>query len=257
MIAKRTRVGVGLAALAALCSAATSSAQTEAERIELKTADDKTIVAYWIARPGPIGGPTALLVHNQGSTRFGWQPLLPHLDKAGFQALVLDLRGHGESKDTNPDVYASMVRRDNEPYHEMIHDIEAALRWLQEEAKVPPERIAIIGGAHGGNLAIQAGADNPEIGAVVAISPSRHFFGFPVVEHAARYGKRPLFLVLTKQYLSRGALEIQDLHKNNDTFKIKVFPRYELHGTQLLNLSWDVEGRIMKWLKKVMELESS
>jgi len=253
----RRSVLVGLAAVTALWASASWAQQPEAERIELKTDDEKTVVAYWIAQSGPVGGPTALLIHNQGSTRFGWQPMLPYLEKAGFQVLVLDLRGHGDSKGTAPDVYAEMIRRNNEPYHDMIYDVRAAIRWLVEEAKVPEERIALIGGAHGANLAIQAGAEHAGVAAVVALSPSRHFFGFPVVEYAGRYAKRPLLVIITKQYQSRGASEIQELNRDNNNFEMKVFPRYELHGTQLLNLSWKVEDRIIKWLQKVMELESS
>jgi pimeloyl-ACP methyl ester carboxylesterase len=51
---------------------------------------------------GPAGGPPVVLTHGGGQTRGAWKRAADSLAGAGYRALSLDLRGHGES-DWAPD----------------------------------------------------------------------------------------------------------------------------------------------------------
>jgi pimeloyl-ACP methyl ester carboxylesterase len=256
MTRTRTPVAAGLAMMTWLW-AVVALAQPEPESIQLRTADELTLTAHWYPHVGSGGAPAVVLIHNQGWSQHAWQPMVLELHEAGFQVLTLDLRGHGESREATEEAYQSIRRRDNEPFHAMIHDVEAAVRWLTDTGKLPPERIALLGGAYGGNLAVWAGARNKKLGAVIAVSPSKYFFADPLVDHARDYASRPLFIIITKQYLGHGATEIQKLNEDNANFQLKVFPRVDLQGIELQNLNWNIEGLTIDWLKKIMDLPSS
>jgi non-heme chloroperoxidase len=89
---------------------------------------------------GPETGPTALLLHGGGQTRHSWSTTGAQLARAGWRALSLDLRGHGDS-DWSPDgVYGIDV---------FLRDLLAVLRHLSE----PP---ALVGASLGGLISMLA-----------------------------------------------------------------------------------------------------
>lgn len=64
---------------------------------------------------GERGAPSVLLLHGGGQTRHAWGGTAGLLAKAGFHAVAMDLRGHGESDwcergEYHPDAYATDVR---------------------------------------------------------------------------------------------------------------------------------------------------
>ena len=252
------RLRTGFRAVSLLVLAVSPAwAQPEPERVALTAADSVRIAAFWYANPDAKSPPAVILLHNPGATHNGWQPLVTPLYRAGFQVLSIDFRGHGDSKELSPEVYEQLRRRESEPYKRMIHDIEAAIRWLADTSKASAERIALVGGEHAANLAIQALSRNRDLGAVVAMSPSRYYFQFPLVETAKKCGPRPLLLVVPKQLLNAGSSEIAASMRRNPGFEMKVYPRLELHGVHMLGLSWNVEGFITDWLRQVFDLGSS
>lgn len=58
---------------------------------------------------GPAEGPTVLLAHGGGQTHWAWRKTVEALATAGFHAVAIDMRGHGDS-DRSPDGnYSSQV----------------------------------------------------------------------------------------------------------------------------------------------------
>jgi pimeloyl-ACP methyl ester carboxylesterase len=235
--------------------AVTSGAQPDPELVTLTAEDGVQTVSSWYARNDDA--PVVILLHNVGTTSGNFRPLIPELYKSGFQILAMDLRGHGRSRDLNPEVYEAMRSRQTFVYFDMRKDVEAAVQWLTEEKDVKPQRISFVGGEYGSTLAMQALARNPELGAVVALSPSRNYFGVNIVNFVEDYGKRPLYLILSKQLQTSGADEVEQAMKDNPKFKMKVFPRSDLSGVDLLGTSWQVEKLIIEWLREVYQLGSS
>lgn len=226
-------------------------AQPEANRIDLQTSDGKQIAGFWYDGGKPATAPAVILIHNPGATHTGWAPLLGPLQDAGFRILSVDLRGHGDSRETTPEAYEAMRRRDPQPYKDMIHDIEAAIGWLTTTQELAPEHIALVGCEYTADLAILAAVHHPKLRAVVALSPSENYFSFPLVATVRKYGKRPLYFILPKQLYAEGAEQVEKAMKDNPDFTMKVFPRYDHHGVYMLGLNWNVEGLITKWLSSV------
>ncbi len=239
-----------------LCvTASRTLAQPPSERLTLTTADGQQIFAFWYAKDMTRQSPVALLLHNPGATHSNWLPILEPLQRAGFRILAIDFRGHGDSKETTPEAYEAMRQRDSTPYRAMIHDVEAAVQWLMQEQKIGPERIGLIGGEFAANLALEAMARNRALGAVVAMSPSKNYFSFPLEATTKKIGNKPIFVMVPKQILNEGASQIQEQQRNNPGFEIKIYPKYEFHGVHTLGLSWRVEDTIATWMKKVFGLD--
>ena len=231
-------------------------AQPTSERLLLSTSDGQQIFAFWYAKDMPAQSPVALLLHNPGATHANWLPILEPLQRAGFRILAIDFRGHGDSKETTPEAYEAMRSRDPKPYRDMIHDVEAAVQWLTRQQKLAPRQIALIGGEHAANLALEAMARNRALGAVVAMSPSKNYYAFPLESTTKKIGRKPIFVMVPKQILNDGANQIKEQQRGNPEFELKIYPRYEFHGVHTLGLSWRVEETITTWLKKVFGLDA-
>lgn len=113
------------------------AAVIEAQTRRFRTRDGLTIVAD---EAGPADGPVVLFLHGGGQTRQSWGRAVTLLGGAGFHAITLDLRGHGES-DWAPDGrYGPLLIQED------ILDIAAQL----------PGRPALVGASLGGLAALLA-----------------------------------------------------------------------------------------------------
>jgi pimeloyl-ACP methyl ester carboxylesterase len=58
-----------------------------------------------VERVGPVDGIPVLLAHGGGQTKRAWRKTSQHLATAGFHAIAVDLRGHGNSDWADPNGY--------------------------------------------------------------------------------------------------------------------------------------------------------
>lgn len=73
---------------------------------EIATSDGVYLSArYWTPKEAGKNTPAIILVHNRGRTQRDWFPIARQLADAGFAVVTFDLRGHGDSIDTNPSLY--------------------------------------------------------------------------------------------------------------------------------------------------------
>lgn len=107
------------------------------------TADGVTIAADQIGEPSQ---PTAILMHGGGQTRHSWGAATKTLGAAGFCALNLDLRGHGDS---------SWAPDGNYRLDAFVDDLRSIMRTLPQ----PP---ALIGASMGGLTALLAIGESAE-----------------------------------------------------------------------------------------------
>ena len=109
---------------------------------------------------GPEGELTVILVHGLNSSRTGDNALAlaSRLFSLGFNVLLFDMRGHGESD--GDQLSAGYFER---------WDVLGAYDFLVEQG-VPPARIGVLGWSMGGATALLAVSEEPSIRAVVADS---------------------------------------------------------------------------------------
>ncbi|MEZ5235548.1 MAG: alpha/beta fold hydrolase [Acidimicrobiia bacterium] len=121
-------------------------------------------MAYWTGAGGvriagdhwgPDDGPLVLLLHGGGQTRHAWKGTGETLGGAGYFAVALDARGHGDS-DWSPDGVYGPDR--------MIADLVAVVQALGGRRPV------LVGASMGGGISLQAvGEDHVDATALVLV----------------------------------------------------------------------------------------
>jgi fermentation-respiration switch protein FrsA (DUF1100 family) len=152
----------------------------------LTSADGPKLHAWWLAPTDPAAG-AVLVAHGNGGNLSHRGQLAADLRRTlGAGVLLFDYPGYGRCEGT--------------PTEEGCYDAaEAAYRWLTDEAKVPANRITLLGESLGGG---------------------------PAVELATRHDHRALVLVFTFTSLPAAA-----------KFHYRFLPTHTLMRTRFDNLS--------------------
>jgi fermentation-respiration switch protein FrsA (DUF1100 family) len=124
--------------------------------------------AWWLPGETPEAG-AVLVAHGNGGNVSHRGPLAVDLRRTlGAGVLLFEYPGYGKSEGTPTEAgcYAAG---------------EAALRWLNEEAKVPTSRVVLLGESLGGGTAVELAARHPDCRALVLV------FTFTTLPAAAKY----------------------------------------------------------------------
>ncbi len=104
---------------------------------------------------GPEHGPLVILLHGGGQTRHAWKDVGATLGKAGYRAVALDARGHGDSD------WATDGRYTQEA---MVEDLVCVIRALGDA------RPTLVGASMGGVTSlVAAGEDHVDATALVIV----------------------------------------------------------------------------------------
>jgi hypothetical protein len=124
------------------------------DAVTLTTADGVDLAAWYV--PGSNGAGVVVL-HGAGSTRSDALGQAAALVHAGYSALLVDARGHGDSGGSAMDFgwFGDL-------------DVAAGLDHLAARPEIEPGRIGLLGLSMGGEEAIGAAAADPRVRAVVA-----------------------------------------------------------------------------------------
>jgi dipeptidyl aminopeptidase/acylaminoacyl peptidase len=105
------------------------------QAVEVEAADGLLLRGDYYA-PAAENAPAVLLLHQLGSSRVSWSPLIPALLDEGYTVLAVDLRGHGETGGTSDWTAA-------------VSDVETWLDWLRAQPGVRADAVSIIGASIG------------------------------------------------------------------------------------------------------------
>jgi len=161
-----------------LCAA---SVYAEKKEVAIKAADGFTLKGTMYSA-GKIG-PGILLLHQCNADRQIYDTLGTMLSAAGYNALTLDFRGFGGSKNAQyPDLASA---RDKMPA-----DVDAAFSFLTSQDLVNKTVLGVIGGSCGVNQAIQGARRHPEVKTLVLLSGGTDADGEAFIKSSA---KMPIF----------------------------------------------------------------
>jgi dipeptidyl aminopeptidase/acylaminoacyl peptidase len=130
----------------------------EFEDVEFSSFDGTRLYGWWM--PVAEDAPTIAVLHGVKKNRTDVMRASVILRNHGFNVLVFDGRGHGNSEG----------RYVTYGFHE-ARDVESAIEWLIKEKKVDQTRLGLAGESMGAAIALQVAARNPWISAIWADSP--------------------------------------------------------------------------------------
>ncbi len=136
---------VGNMATRATPSVVEPQAENEQE-VALVAADGVKIAASYFPASSP-DAPVILMLHGNGASRNQFKGHIEWLNKAGYAAMTIDFRGHGESQPEDKSFGLFEAR-----------DAEAAVAWIRKLN--PKAKIGVIGVSLGGAASL-LGKDGP------------------------------------------------------------------------------------------------
>lgn len=199
------------------------------------------------SKPLETRKPGLLLLHQAGSSKWEWRFLITDLVNRGFNVLAVDLPGHGET--------LPKIRRNRAFYKRLFTDpeyappaVRAALSWLKSQEDIAGDRLGILGGSVGGNLAVASLA----LGEVkAAVCMSGHY------KNAQRLAGRPeefapkgLFVLAADGDRGRVEHATKLLELSQNPKRMKILKGSNAHGVSILKESSGLRTAVLDWLEK-------
>ncbi len=196
---------------------------TDWESVTFPSTDGLRLGAWFIPPDPASDGSTIIFVHGLGSNRGGLLDQADMLVEAGYGALLIELRGHGQSEgETTTFGYTE------------VNDVQGAVDFLESRPEVNAERLGLVGESLGAATAVQATARIPEIDVLVEES------SFTTLEDNVAEGVRVIaglppfpFAPLMVYFGSQEAgLDIGLVRPVDDIARIAPRPVLIIHGRQ-------------------------
>ena len=134
-----------------------ASLQLASEEVTFRSADGVELKGWWVGAPGAKG--TVVMVHGLNRSRIEMLRRAPFVHRAGWNALLFDLRHHGESGGQATTFGA----------HER-EDVKAAVRLARERSPGP---VVAWGVSLGGASVVFAAAEDADVAGVICDSSFR------------------------------------------------------------------------------------
>ncbi len=185
---------------------------------------------------------SVLLLHMRGSDKTAWDFFAKKLSRLGYNALALDFRGMGESKNDGNTLQSI-------GFAKLVFDAEAGVKFLEKQN--PNGNIIIIGAGIGANVALQYAAYYP-ITAAVALSPGLRYEGI-VTDHDITQVQSPaLFISSLDDPDSANAADILFIKLPSKELSRSLFLKRAGHGTAMLGKE-GTDDYIIEFLYKQFE----
>jgi dienelactone hydrolase len=189
--------------------------------VTFASSDGVTISAT--LRIGERGATPIILVHQLGSTRAEWEPLVAKLAAEGWTTLAIDLRGHGQSTEgtgPRPRTYAYGSFRDTD-WRDTQRDVRAALDFLAAREEIAAQSAVLIGSSIGGTACLAAAAEDPRFVRVAVLSPGRAYRGFDAIIPASKLGERELLILRAQdETMTQETGEVLDRIVSHSTLRL-------------------------------------
>jgi dienelactone hydrolase len=240
----RISTAVAILGLGIACAA---HAVAESRAIQFVTPDGFTI--HGTLYPGKYAKGVICLPMMK-HTRSTYAEFAAKLQDAGLWVLAIDLRGHGESvmqsgKKRTVDTFAPA------DFLGMEQDLAAAIKFLNKEANLSADRIAVVGASIGANLALRQAAATPGVRAIVLLSPGFNYKGLATLEAAKKLAGVSVFYAAGADD-AYSADTVRELAKGTHVAREVAILDDAGHGTTMFEKSPGFLDRVVKWLLETM-----
>lgn len=141
--------------------------------------------------------PLVILLHGLNRSHTAWGDLPATLTKAGYAVFALDLRGHGKSTVTTWKRRVNWRYLTPEQWKALHRDVGQIIGFFKKGEFYPEvdgSKIAVIGEKMGANIATFAGKNNPEVKALILMSPGLEFKGIDASRGLLEYDNPTLIM---------------------------------------------------------------
>jgi len=230
--------------VACFCCSGLATANTR--DVSLTTADHVNIRAT-LSTPDETGTPAAavILIHQGGSNRREWEPLVPQLLSQGYVVLAYDVRGHGES-----DPVDSVYKLFNDPAQAPL-DLQAAIHFLTALPGVDAQRIAVVGASIGANLAAMASS---EMGIKTAVAISGKTAAVYNLAGKSALALRSVFYIAADgdQNGRRAGWAKELFDRTAEPRRLEIVANSSRHGVGIFDDRPRVMQMILEWLQTTL-----
>jgi alpha-beta hydrolase superfamily lysophospholipase len=199
--------------------------------------------------PGTHPPPGLILVHGLGGDHRAWDFFAERARRAGHLVIALDLRGHGQSTDRNGTRVSYRDFTDAD-WAAAVVDLGTAKNTLLA-AGADPLNLAVLGEGLGGALALAYAARDPQMQAVVLVSPGLRERGFDNEATLRALDGLPVLLLAAEG----DALAAQSAGLLKDAapgyVELRRYPD-AAHGTDLLASAPEAPGQVLLWLEGII-----
>lgn len=166
----------------AVVPAAATVAKEKGEQVVIRTNDDLELGGSYFEprRRGTQRAPAVILLHDAGHERKQMTELAERLQKIGFAALTVDLRGHGESRADGIDWSLMDEDARSATWALAIRDIEASARWVLKQDGVHSTNLNLVGFGAGCALTVRHATRDENVRSVVLLELKSNEYGFNV-----------------------------------------------------------------------------
>jgi len=198
--------------------------------------------------PASKPAPGIILLHMMGSTRAAWAPFQELARRDGYISIAFDLRGHGETTSSRAsETQASGFSADQ--WLAVLDDIAGAKRVLID-AGADPKRIAVAGASIGANLALRYAAVDPDVHAIILLSPGEDYRGVTTIKTMETFTRRPVLMMAARDdaYAAASVQKLDAVAK--DFCELRLYPGAS-HGTDLLGTDPVAAEQVLMWLDQI------
>ncbi len=209
--------------------------------------DDGFTLSAALYAPQAQAPPGLILAHRYGDDRSVWNGFAEAARGWGVMTLALDLRGHGDSRMRDGE---RIQYRQIPDWRAGLRDIRAAKSALLAHG-ADPNNLAVAGEGLGANLALLYALEDPDMQAVVMLSPGLDYQGVEIEKAMGTLQDCPS-LLMTSEGDSYAAMSANALHAAAPVFsELRAWPG-AAHGTDLFASRPEAIRFVLHWLQKII-----
>lgn len=233
-LAKRASVArlAGPACVFAALLAASAPRCAAAARPVTLTVEGQPVAALcWVpARSGAAKAPGVILLHMLGRSKEDWRGFGDLLERSGYAAIAMDLRGGGNAGE-----------------RKLVGDARAAFEFLARQPEVDAARIGVVGASIGANGALLFALEEPRVRCAALLSPGLDYRGVSTVPGISKM-TRPVLLVASDddEYSAESVRRLERLAPGPKAMKMYS---HAGHGTQIFSADVGLDKELLAFLK--------
>jgi len=212
------------------------------EEVTIEAVDGRTLYGTFYPGAGSGPWPAVMLLHMNGGKRLDWEPFARQLAEAGYAALTVDMRGHGDTGG-------------QKDWELAADDLQRFWSTMAGREDVDETRTAVAGASIGANMSLVTGANEPAVQTVIMLSPGLDYFGVTTDDRIVEFGQRPSLIVASEED-REAAVSSEKLHELAPEQSELIMYQSAGHGTNMFLREPELAMEMIAWFDQHLKGET-